>query len=144
MLKFEDDNNFSFDGLKESLEDKPKNKVETLPFKEYGEQLVQELLDVKRTGNAIVYRTAINKLIAFTGNLKLGFTEIDYTLLDKFIRKLTIEGAKPNTIGNYLRSMRAIYNKAIKAKLVNRSFYPFEDISIKLIRLLSVLCRLET
>lgn len=82
VLKFEDDNDFSFETLKESLEDKPKVKVETLPFKEYGEQLIQELLDVKRTGNAIVYRTAINRLIAYTGNPKLKFTEIDYTLLD--------------------------------------------------------------
>jgi integrase/recombinase XerD len=131
VLKFEDDNNFSFDSLKESLEDKPKIKVETLPFKQYGEQLIQELLDVKRTGNAIVYRTAVNRLIAYTGNPKLKFTEIDYTLLDAFSRKLTIDGAKPNTIGNYFRSIRAIYNKAIKAKLVDRSFYPFEDISIK-------------
>jgi hypothetical protein len=98
VLKFEDDNDFSFETLKESLEDKPKVKVETFPFKEYGEQLIQELLDVKRTGNAIVYRTAINRLIAYTGNPKLKFTEIDYTLLDSFSRKLTIEGAKPKRL----------------------------------------------
>jgi integrase/recombinase XerD len=131
VLKFENDNNFSFDGLKDSLEAKPKVKVEPVTFKKYGEQLVQEMLDVKRTGNAIVYRTAINRLIAFADDPNLRFTEIDYTLLDKFSRKLTIDGAKLNTIGNYLRSIRAIYNKAIKAKLVDRSFYPFEDITIK-------------
>lgn len=62
ILKFEDDNNFSFEGLKESLEDKPKATTTSLPFKDYGEQLIQELLEVKRTGNAIVYRTAINSI----------------------------------------------------------------------------------
>jgi integrase/recombinase XerD len=129
VLKFEDDNNFSFESLKESLEDKPKASTAALPFKEYAEQLIQEMLEVKRTGNAIVYRTAVNRLIAFTGNSKLQFTEIDFTMLDAFSRRLTVEGAKLNTIGNYFRSIRAIYNKAIKAKLVDRSSL---EISLKL------------
>ena len=30
-----------------------------------------------------------------------------------------------------MKSIRAIYNKAIKAKLIDRSYYPFQDISIK-------------
>lgn len=61
----------------------------------------------------------------------MQFIEIDFNLLDGFSRQLTLDGAKINTIGNYFRSIRAIFNKAIKAKLVDRSLYPFEDISIK-------------
>ena len=57
--------------------------------------------------------------------------EIDYKLLDKFIHHLQLKGLKQNSISNYLRTIRAIYNKAIKYKLVDRSSYPFYDISIK-------------
>ncbi|MDP2413858.1 phage integrase SAM-like domain-containing protein, partial [Daejeonella sp.] len=46
-------------------------------------------------------------------------------------RQLILEGAKINTVGNYFRSIRAIYNKAIKAKIVDRSCYPFTEIQIK-------------
>lgn len=131
ILKFEDGNDFSFENLKESLEDKPKVKTETLTFKEYAEKLIQELHEVKRTGNAIVYQTAVNRLINFSNNKNLTFKQIDYTFLDGFKRQLIKEGAKPNTVGNYFRSIRAIYNKAIKAKLVERNLYPFRDISIR-------------
>jgi integrase/recombinase XerD len=44
---------------------------------------------------------------------------------------LALKGLKPNSIGNYLRSLRALFNKAIKAKIVDRSYYPFFDISIR-------------
>src|SRR5690606_12647492 len=59
------------------------------------------------------------------------FTEIDYKLLDSFKHHLQVKGLKPNSISNYFRTIRAIYNKAIKHKLVSRDNYPFYDISIK-------------
>ena len=89
------------------------------------------MIDVKRTGNALVYQTAVNRVMVFCNNQSLTIEQIDYTFLDDFKRRLIQDGAKVNTIGNYFRSLRAIYNKAIKAKLVERSLYPFIDITIK-------------
>jgi hypothetical protein len=45
--------------------------------------------------------------------------------------QLIKDGVKQNTISNYFRTLRAIYNKAIKAKMVDRSHYPFLNIPIK-------------
>lgn len=133
-LQLEDQNEFSFENLKEGLIDKPKVIQRSLTFNEYAKQIIQEFKEVKRTGNAVVYQTAVNRLEQFCGHSKLKFTDITFTLLDSFSRHLTIKGLKPNSIGNYFRSIRAIYNKAIKAKLVDRSFYPFTEISIKTAR----------
>jgi integrase/recombinase XerD len=133
-LQLDDNNEFSFENLKEGLIDKPKVIQRSLTFNEYAKQIIQEFKEVKRTGNAIVYQTAVNRLEQFCGHSKLKFTEINFTLLDSFSRHLTVKGLKPNSIGNYFRSIRAIYNKAIKAKLVDRSFYPFTEISIKTAR----------
>jgi integrase/recombinase XerD len=130
-LKLEDVNEFSFENLKDGLLEKPKTTTKILTFNEFAAQLITEFLEVKRTGNAVVYKTAVNRLVKHCNNTKLKFIEINYTLLDGFSRKLTMEGVKPNTIGNYFRSIRAIYNRAIKAKLVDRSYYPFTEIKIK-------------
>jgi integrase/recombinase XerD len=89
------------------------------------------MMDVNRTGNAIVYQTAVNRLLNYSGNENLKFVEIDYLLLDAFRHKLILDGAKTNTVGNYFRSIRAIYNIAIKSKVVDRSLYPFYDVKIK-------------
>jgi integrase len=89
------------------------------------------MFESKRTGNAIVYQTAVNRFLDFYSKEDLHFKEITYKLLEEFIHSLTINGLKINSISNYLRSLRAIYNRAIKEKLVERSEYPFYDIKIK-------------
>ena len=61
----------------------------------------------------------------------MKLVEIDYSFLDRFDQYLTLSGAKTNTISNYSWTIRAIYNKAIKAKLIDRSHYPFLDIEVK-------------
>lgn len=131
LLQMEDEGGFSFESFKERLNEKPKQKVSSITFLKYAEQLISEMKEVKRTGNAIVYQTAVNRLINFTNDKSLTFKNIDFILLDKFKHQLIKDGVRPNTIGNYFRSIRAIYNKAIKAKLVDRSLYPFTEISIR-------------
>ncbi|WP_352432941.1 phage integrase SAM-like domain-containing protein [Mucilaginibacter sp. PAMB04274] len=54
----------------------------------------------------------MNRLEQFCGNSKLKFTDINFTLLDSFSRHLTVRGLKPNSIGDYLRSIRAILQQS--------------------------------
>lgn len=133
-LRLVDDNNFSFDALKSAID----NKIEqTKPikqdssFKEFAEKLIADLLLINKAGNAIIYQTATNKLMGYANNPKLKFPDINYSFLDGFKRQLIKDGLKANSISNYFRTIRAIYNKAIKAKLVDRSHYPFLDITVK-------------
>jgi len=133
VLELETENNFSFDTLKERLKDTPivaKAPVSNV-FKDFADRLIQQMYDANETGNATVYQTATNRLMLFANNPKLRFIEINYLFLESFKRHLTKEGIKPNSISNYFRTLRAIYNKAIKAKLVDRSHYPFLDITVK-------------
>jgi len=133
VIELESEDDFSFETLKERLtSNKPKPSItKSLPFKTFAEQLVEDMLSVNQTGNAIVYRTTINRFTAFATNPKLRFNDIDYTLLDGFKRHLLKDGVKQNTISNYFRTLRAIYNKAIKAKVADRTKYPFLDITVK-------------
>jgi len=131
ILELEDENKFCFDSLKECLSAKPRQITKTMTFLLFSNVLINELFETNRTGNAVVYQTAVNRLIAFSGNNSISFKEIDFTFLDNFKRGLIKQKLKPNSIGNYFRSIRAIYNKAIKAKIVDRSHYPFTDITIK-------------
>jgi integrase/recombinase XerD len=125
--------NFSFQELQERIkDDKPtfqKNTNKT--FKQFSIELVAEMLEINKAGNAIIYQTATNRLMAYANNPKLKFTDITFTLLNGFNNGLIKAGLKPNSISNYFRTIRAIYNKAIKEKLVDRSHYPFLDITVK-------------
>ena len=109
---------------------KGKTEAKTSSFKAFTQQLIDEMFTTKNTGNAIVYRTAMNRFLDFCKR-DIIFAEIDYVLLQKFEHHLKLQGLKQNSISNYFRTIRAIYNKAIKHKLVDRSNYPFYDITIK-------------
>lgn len=124
------DDNFSISEFKTLISDKPQSTSQTT-FKAFAEQLITQMMQVGRTGNALVYQTAVNRFTSYCNNRNVYFSEIDYMLLDKFSHHLIKSGLKQNSVSNYFRSIRAIYNRAIKAKIVDRSNYPFHDFSIK-------------
>jgi integrase/recombinase XerD len=123
------DDEFSIERIKAILSGKPLvDAPET--FQVFADKIIQQMIEANRMGNAIVYQTAVNRLITYCGK-DVSFIEVNYKLLDQFSHHLITSGLKVNSVSNYFRSIRAIYNKAIKMKVVDRSLYPFHDISIK-------------
>jgi site-specific recombinase XerD len=116
--------------LRYLIDDNPKKQLQT-SFKLFADGLIAQMIEVNKTGNALVYQTAVNQFMLSVSNEQLMFTDIDYVLLEKFSHHLVKRGLKVNSISNYIRTIRAIYNKAIKMKMVDRSLYPFYDFGIK-------------
>ena len=123
------DDEFSIEKLKAMLSGKSQIEAPET-FQVFADKIIQQMMEANRVGNAMVYQTAVNRLIVYCGR-DVSFLEVNYKLLDQFSHHLTTSGLKTNSVSNYFRSIRAIYNKAIKMKVVDRSFYPFHDISIK-------------
>jgi len=123
------DDEFSIEKLKAIFSGKPQVEAPDT-FKVFADKIIQQMMEANRVGNALVYQTAVNRLITYCGK-DVSFEEVNYKLLDQFSHHLITSGLKINSVSNYFRSIRAIYNKAIKLKLVDRSLYPFYDISIK-------------
>jgi integrase len=124
------DDEFSMEQLRIMIDDNPKKRLNTT-FKSFADKLIAQMIETNKTGNALVYQTAVNQLMVCVNNDQLLFSDIDYALLEKFSNYLIKKGLRVNTISNYIRTVRAIYNKAIKLKVVERSCYPFHDFSIK-------------
>tara|TARA_R110001606_G_scaffold364204_1_gene518558 strand:- start:10736 stop:11944 length:1209 start_codon:yes stop_codon:yes gene_type:complete len=127
ILRLEDE--FTIEKVRNLFKgEKPINEITT--FKVLADKLISQMFESKRTGNAIVYQTAVNRFLNFYGKEDIQFNKITYSLLEEFIHALKVQGLKVNSISNYLRSIRAIYNRAIKEKVIERSEYPFYDIKI--------------
>lgn len=65
----------------------------------------------------------------------LSINDLDYTFLQKFknhLERRTYNGQplKPTTLSNRFRTLRAVYNEAMKRKLVDRENYPFSDFKV--------------
>lgn len=114
--------------LKSRLLSKPK-EIKTV-F-EYIEELHNNHESVNGEGTAGRYKDVYNKLKKYNPRRNLSFTDINYSFLKKIESDHFAAGNKPGSLSVYLRTLRSIYNEAIKAGYANQKFYPFNDYKIK-------------
>ena len=109
----------------------PKKQQASIDFFEYGQSWVDRQKMSGKVGNARAYENTLNRLKTYLGRDYLKFTDINYDFLEDFQAALLNKGVKQNSISFYLRTIRTILNKAIKAKVLGRENYPFQDFSVK-------------
>ncbi|AHW62325.1 Site-specific recombinase XerD [Draconibacterium orientale] len=114
-------------------------------FFQYTDDIIQSLRKSGKKGNAIVYKNCLDSISAFRSGKDISIENIDYHFIKRFQKYLEqkvviINKGKSNevkkkltvnTISVYLRTLRAIINKAIKEGLIEEASYPFKNISIK-------------
>ena len=98
------------------------------------ETAIQEMISSGHLGNADVYKTALKSLKIFFNNRhpelirnnKLLFPNITTKILNEYEQYLVIENSKSyTTVSMYLRTLRAIFNRAIKENEELKEVYPF-------------------
>lgn len=100
-------------------------------FFEFGESVVSDLKSAHRYGTARHYKCVLSVLRKFTKGRDLKFNEVNYDLLKRFERQHLAKGNSWNGLSTYLRGIRALYNKGIKAGLIEKEAYPFDYYSIR-------------
>jgi len=100
-------------------------------FFTYTENLVSELNKAGRFGNAKIYATIVGVLKTFHNKSSLDFREINYDFLKKFETYHLSKGNSWNSLSVYCRTVRAIYNQAIMAGVVEKKYYPFDAYKIR-------------
>ncbi|ASV31505.1 site-specific integrase [Maribacter cobaltidurans] len=103
----------------------------SISFFEFTKTLIAEMKEAKKFGNARAYQQVYNVLKTFNGTGSLRFEEITYQFLKRFETAHLKKGNSINGLSVYLRTLRAIYNKAITHGLVARDRYPFTRYRIK-------------
>lgn len=104
---------------------------EATTFFEYGFTWVERLNKAGKVGNARAYDHTLKRLRSYLGHDRLRFDDITFDFLEEFQATLLGKSIRLNTISFYLRTIRTIYNKAIKARIVDRNLYPFDDFTIR-------------
>ena len=87
---------------------------------------IKRLKSIGSINYSNIYKYTKNRIFAFTKNKDLKFTDIDYKFLKNFENFLISNKDKPNTIHVYLRTLRTLYNSAIKNNICKEKDYPFK------------------
>lgn len=96
----------------------------------YFDKVIARLNESGQIKNAEVYKDTRRNLIHFIKKRDIHFSDIDISFLNKFEEYLKSAGKGGNTIYLYLRTLRALFNKAIKEEVCSEKFYPFKKFSL--------------
>ncbi|MDL5511072.1 site-specific integrase [Arenibacter sp. M-2] len=102
-----------------------------ITFFQFTDNQIKELKQAKRVGNARVYQHTLNAVKNFRKNRDFTFDELNLDFLNRFERHYLAKGNKLGGISVYLRTVRAINRKAIKAGIADKEGYAFDDYTIR-------------
>lgn len=89
--------------------------------------LIVQLKQIGKIRTAETYTCALNSFIRFQGETDLFWEAVDSNLMMEYEVYLKAEGVCPNTSSYYMRSLRAIYNRAVEKELTIQR-YPFKHV----------------
>ncbi len=116
---------FSASDIIQHFRDKP----QSLLFVAYIYKKVDILREVGSTGTADIYKYTANSFLKFLGGKDLHIDKITPALIESYERHLRSNKLKPNTVSSYMRTLRALYNAAVREKLIpDKKDYPFSNV----------------
>ncbi len=96
----------------------------------FWDELIDEMIKAGRTGNAQVNRDTYNSVKKYNKKKVLNFNDITPTFLDKYEVYLRSRNGTDGGISVRMRTLRALFNFAIKRGLIKPDNYPFKSYQI--------------
>jgi hypothetical protein len=127
FLKENRNTTFEINTLKRYVLQKP---AELTTIKEFWNEVIQQLLDSNRLGTAKSYITTLS-VISKIIDCNCKFSQVSYKDLIIIETTLLKRGVSVNGIAVYMRTFRAICNRAILYNVANHDWYPFRKYKIK-------------
>lgn len=106
-----------------------KTNEETTVYSFWSEK-IEDLVSAGKVGNARAYRDTKNSFFKFVKNKGIGFKEITLVLLDKYETYLRSNNNANAGISIKMRTLRALYNDAMKKQVISLQHYPFKAYKI--------------
>lgn len=105
---------------------KPMN-VSSLSFSDYAHEEIEQTRKRHQHSTASNYRTAVRSFIKFNKGEDIPLVDINSTLMDSYGEWLLQNNVSKDTLSCYMRSLRALYNKAVKKGYVQQC-NPFSNV----------------
>ena len=86
-------------------------------FSRCGELYIGRLQKEGRFSTAHVYKNALFSFNKFCGTQSVSFRQVTRECLRRYGQHLSESGLKPNTVSTYMRTLRAVYNRAVDRRI---------------------------
>ncbi len=113
--------------LKQLLLDRDGAQKNRKTIKEYGQKIIKELTQLNKPGTVTAYSHALRFLEKYCEIPDITFEQLTFQTLNRIeARYMANPGHHYNGLSVHLRSIRALYNRAIADEIVDEKFYPFK------------------
>lgn len=112
------------------IKDRILNKATKISFFTYTKKVITELKAIEKFGNAKVYQGTFTALKTYRNKVDFSFYELNYNFLKRFEAYCIKRKNSTNSISVHMRTIRALYNRAIKEGYAKQEFYPFRKYKI--------------
>ena len=116
---------FSLEELKNEIKSDDK-KINLNDYCSFHKEIIEEFKTSNKISSAKINTDTLNSIKKFHGKEHLKFTELNYEFVSKYDSFLRGRGGTDSGIGIKMRTIRAVFNKAIDRKHIPKSIYPFE------------------
>lgn len=97
----------------------------------YMQEMIDTMKSIGKIGNARSYHLVMSAVKTHVKHKDLSFLDVNYDFLVKLEQAHLKKGGSVNGLAVYMRTIKAVYNNAIKAGVVERDLYPFANFKIK-------------
>lgn len=98
---------------------------------EFFKLLISDFEKEGNVGNRRAHKGTLNSIKTFSkGNLNFTFSDVDVDWLTRYEKWQRSRNNKDTSIGVRFRTLRSVYNKAIKANVANKKNYPFNEFKV--------------
>lgn len=114
------------------VKEQSREQIQSETVEHFYLRTIEQLKQEGAVGNAYAYQNSYQVLRSFHGNkpLAYAFGQIDEAFLTAFERWMRLKGNKETTLSFQMRTLRAIFNRAIQAKIVGWEKNPFNEYKI--------------
>ncbi len=98
---------------------------------EFFNLVIADMETAKKFGNARVYMTVSRSIANYMNGKDFPLKQITYAWLKKYESWYLSRGNTTNGLSVNIRTLRSLYNMAIKQNKISNEYYPFTDYSIK-------------
>lgn len=113
------------------VRDRVTSSKSKISFFTFTDNLIESLIKAKRHGTAKSYLDVKKYVYRFTNQTELLMSEVNYDFLKRMDTSFLAAGNTINGLAVYMRTIRAIYNKAIKEGYVTKEHYPFDHYKVR-------------
>lgn len=93
-------------------------------------EVINRFRSTHQIGNSNVYINTKNSFKTFVNSNTYSFSEIDYSFLLKYENWMRARNVSESTLSIHFRTLRSLYNLAVKENIVKEKYYPFKTYKI--------------